>query len=325
MIKEGLSYLKYVMFAYLPYSISMSIMMALRAVGINKIQLGIGIISVLTNTTLNYLLIFGNFGFPQLGIAGAAIATAIARTLEAIIYIIILIRHKHYFKLDISGMIYLDKRMISSMIKKAIPLSMNEILFSTAMSIIFVAYSKCDESLIPSISVVDTVKQIMFIVFGGLSTAISILIGNRLGANLIEEAKENAYKLIGFGMMVAFATGTIFIFLSPLIASLYNVEEEIKDMIIKLIIIKSCVIPAYVYNISIFFIIRAGGDTFTTMLVDSVSMWAGSVLISTILSIFFDLPLIILYIVVEFCDVIKMGLCRYFFKKGNWARNLTDI
>lgn len=322
-IKEGLSYLKYVMFAYLPYSISMSIMMALRAVGINKIQLGIGIISVLTNTTLNYLLIFGNFGFPQLGIAGAAIATAIARTLEAIIYIIILIRHKHYFKLDISGMIYLDKRMISSMIKKAIPLSMNEILFSTAMSIIFVAYSKCDESLIPSISVVDTVMQIAFIIFSGLSSAVSIMIGNKLGANHIDEAKDNSLKLVVFGVAVGICISCIVIFAAPYVAKYYNVEDFVKEAIIILLRIKACLLPVYVYNVCVFFVLRAGGEAFSTLILDSGFLWCANVLAAVIMSSFFSIPLVLMYGIVECLDVFKLILATYFYRKGKWLKNIT--
>ena len=101
-----------------------------RQVGINKIQLYIGILTVSINTTLNYLLIFGHFGFPQLGVQGAAIATTIARFIEMCIYISLLIRQKHYFSLCIKDLLHLDLPLIQSMIKKAIPLTMNEIFFS---------------------------------------------------------------------------------------------------------------------------------------------------------------------------------------------------
>lgn len=322
-IKEGLSYLKYALYAYLPYSISMSIMMALRAIGINKIQLGVGIISVITNTTLNYLLIFGHFGFPALGIAGAAIATSIARTIEAIIYIIILMKHKHYFRLDLDGMLHLDRRMISSMIRKAIPLSMNEILFSTAMSIIFIAYSKCDESLIPAISVVDTVMQIAFIIFSGLSSAVSIMIGNKLGANRIEEAKDNSLKLIAFGILVGICISGIVFMVAPFVAKYYNVESFVKEAIVILLRIKACLLPAYVYNVCVFFVLRAGGEAFSTLILDSGFLWLANVLIAVLLSSYFEISLILLYGIVECLDVFKLILASYFYKKGKWLKNIT--
>lgn len=322
-IKESLRYIQYAVFTYIPFSISFSIMMALRAVGINKIQLYIGILTVTINTSLNYLLIFGHFGLPQLGVQGAAIATAIARFIEMCIYISLLIRQRHYFSLCIRDLFHLDLPLIQSMIKKAIPLTMNEIFFSLGLSMIFLSYMRCDESLIAAISVVDTIMQIAYIIFSGLSSAVSILIGNRLGANEIEEAKDNAYKLLAFGVVVGMIIGCIFIALAPFIANFYNVENMIKNTIVTLLTIKCILLPIYVYNVCIFFTLRAGGDTFSTMIMDSGFLWCVGVFVSTVLSIFYSIPLIALFTIVEACDVLKLFVATYFFKKGRWAKNIT--
>lgn len=322
-IEESLRYIQFAVLTYIPYALSFSIMMALRAVGINKIQLGVGLLTVATNTTLNYILIFGNFGFPALGVQGAAIATAIARFLEMFIYLIILLRKKHFFVFSLRELYHLDLSLIRSMVRKAVPLTVNEIFFSLGLAMIFLSYMRCDESLISAISVVDTVMQIAYIVFGGLSSAISILIGNRLGANQIAEAKSNAYKLLAFGVMIGLTISVIFISIAPLIASFYNVENVIKETIVILLRIKSILLPIYVYNVCIFFTLRAGGDTFSTMLMDSGFLWCAGVLLSTILSVFTDLPLVGLFAIVESCDLIKLFVATYFFKKGRWAKNMT--
>jgi putative MATE family efflux protein len=322
-IEESLRYIQFAVLTYIPFAMSFSIMMAMRAVGINKIQLIVGLITVVTNTSLNYLLIFGNFGFPTLGVQGAAIATAIARFLELGIYLIILKRHKHFFTFSLRNLFHLDTSLIRSMIRKAIPLTANEILFSLGLAMIFLSYMRCDESLISAISVVDTVMQIAYIVFGGLSSAISILIGNRLGANQIEEAKANAYKLLAFGVMIGLTISIIFIGVAPLIASFYNVEDMIKETIVMLLRIKSLLLPIYVYNVCVFFTLRAGGDTFSTMLMDSGFLWCAGVLLSTVLSIFTNLSLVQLFAIVEACDLLKLFVATYFFKKGRWAKNMT--
>ena len=184
-------------------------MMALRAVGINKIQLKVGIVAVITNTALNYCLIFGNFGFFKMGIQGAAIATIIARLVEMAIYLIILYRNKHFFSFDLKGIIRINVNLLTSIVRKAIPLTINEILFSLGQALIFMSYMRCDEYLVASISVVDTVANIMFIVFGGLSSAVSIMIGNKLGANKLDEARDNARKLLCFALMVSLMIGMI--------------------------------------------------------------------------------------------------------------------
>ena len=322
-IEESLKYVQFALLTYIPYAFSFSVMMALRAVGINKIQLIVGSLTVAINTSLNYLLIFGHFGFPQLGVQGAAIATTIARLIEMLIYLFILLRQKHYFHFALYELFHLDHGLIRSMVRKAIPLTANEIFFSLGLAMIFLSYMRCDESLIAAISVVDTVMQIAYIIFGGLSSAVSILIGNRLGANQIKEAKENAYKLLAFGVMIGIGIGVIFISIAPVIASFYNVEEIIKETIVSLLSIKSTLLPIYVYNVCIFFTLRAGGDTFSTMLMDSGFLWCAGVLISTVLSVFFEIPLVLLFTIVEACDILKLFVATYFFKKGRWAKNMT--
>lgn len=321
-IQESLRYIRFAILTYIPYAISYSTMMALRAININRIQLRIGIITVLTNTVLNYILIFGHFGLPALGIQGAAIATAIARSLEMIIYLVLLVKHQYLLTISFS-IFHLDLSLIQSMIKKAIPLTMNEILFSLGLTMIFLSYMRCDESLIAAISVEDTVMQIAYIIFGGLSSAISILIGNRLGANQIQEAKDNAYRLIAFGVCVGVGISCILAFVAPMIASFYNVSDLIKETIISLLRIKALILPVYVYNISIFFILRAGGDTLSTMLMDSVFLWCFGVLLSTVLSVFFQFDLLILFMIVESCDLMKIFVATYFFRKEKWAKNIT--
>jgi len=322
-ILESLRYIRFALLTYIPYAFSFSVMMALRAVGINKIQLAIGILTVAMNTSLNYLLIFGNFGFPQLGVQGAAIATAIARWMECFIYMMILLKKKHFFTFSLSGLCHLDIRLMKLLTRKAIPLTANEIFFSLGLAMIFLSYIRCDESLIAAISVVDTVMQIAYIIFSGLSSAVAILIGNRLGANQIEEAKANAYKLITFGIIIAIGISSILMVVAPYIALFYNVEPIIKETIVTLLRIKGTLLPIYVYNVCIFFTLRAGGDTFSTLLMDSGFLWCGGVLLSTVLSIFVDIPLVLLYLIVESCDLLKLFVATYFFKKGRWAKNLA--
>ena len=322
-IQEALQYVKYALWTYLPFAISFSIMMSLRAVGINKIQLLIGVLTVAINTTLNYILIFGHFGFPSLGIKGAAIATAIARIIEMCIYLGVLISKKYYFIFEFKGIFHLDFTFIASMVRKAIPLTINEVMYSIGLSLVFISYMRVDDYLIAAISVVDTVVQIALIIFSGLSSAIAILIGNRLGANQIDEAKANARKLITFGVMCAIVNSSILACFAPFIASCYNMDDIILNTIVTLLRIKACVLPFYVYNISIFYVLRAGGDALSTMLMDSGFLWVCNVFISTVISLTLDIPLVTLYIIIESIDLVKIFVSTYFLRKEKWARNMT--
>ena len=324
-VAEAIKYLHLAKYTYIPFAVSFTCMMALRAVGINKIQLKVGIVAVITNTALNYCLIFGNFGFFKMGIQGAAIATIIARLVEMAIYLIILYRNKHFFSFDLKGIIRINVNLLTSIVRKAIPLTINEILFSLGQALIFMSYMRCDEYLVASISVVDTVANIMFIVFGGLSSAVSIMIGNKLGANKLDEARDNARKLLCFALMVSLMIGMICFLLAPLIPNLYNVDIPFKEAIVRLVRIKSIMINIYAFNVCIFFILRAGGDVVSTMIMDSGFLWAAGVLVSTLLSSFTTISLISLYIVVESLDLIKLIIATYFFKKERWVKNIAVV
>lgn len=319
----GLDYIVFAKYTYIPYGISFTCMMAMRAIGLNKIQLKVGIIAVLTNTILNYILIYGKLGSPAMGVKGAALATMIARLLEMAIYLALLIRQRHFYKLDLKGLIFLDWSLMKSMLAKAVPLTVNELFFSIGTSLVFKSYMRADELLVAAISVVDTVMNLAFIVFGGLSSAVAIFIGGKLGAGKLEEAKSDAKKIIVFGVMVSAVLGAILFCVAPYIHNLYSLSDEAIRALEILIRIKSCLMPIYVVNVCTFYVLRSGGDTFSTMLVDSGFLWIGPVAVSTLLSIFTSIEVVPLYVTVELLDLVKMFIAFWFLKRGRWVRNLA--
>ena len=319
----GLDYIVFAKYTYIPYGISFTCMMAMRAIGLNKIQLKVGIIAVLTNTILNYILIYGKLGSPAMGVKGAALATMIARLLEMAIYLALLIRQRHFYKLDLKGLIFLDWSLMKSMLAKAVPLTVNELFFSIGTSLVFKSYMRADELLVAAISVVDTVMNLAFIVFGGLSSAVAIFIGGKLGAGKLEEAKSDAKKIIVFGVMVSAVLGAVLFCVAPYIHNLYSLSDEAIRALEILIRIKSCLMPIYVVNVCTFYVLRSGGDTFSTMLVDSGFLWIGPVTVSTLLSIFTSIEVVPLYVTVELLDLVKMFIAFWFLKRGRWVRNLA--
>ncbi|MFI3324640.1 MAG: MATE family efflux transporter [Clostridia bacterium] len=323
-MESSLLYIKYIAFSYVPYAISMAIIAALRAVGINKIQLKIGIITVFTNTILNFILIYGHFGLPALGVEGAAIATLTARLLECVIYLTIIIKKYSLFKLDIKGLFAYDFDLFKKLMTKTIPLTINEIMFGVGQATVFTAYMSVNEYLVSAISVVDTVVNIAFIIFAGLSSAIAILIGKTLGAGKIEEAKSNAVKLIVFGVIVGIVISSILAICAVFVPNLYDFDAEINQTIIRLLRIKAILLPIYVVNVCCFFTLRAGGETLNTMIMDSGCLWGFTVLTAILLSNFTTLPLITVYACVEAMEILRMLVALYFFKKGKWANNLTE-
>jgi len=323
LVELGTEYVKWIRLTYIPFAISFSCMLSLRAIGMNRLSLTIGIMAVFVNVIFNYLLIFGKCGFPQLGVRGAAIATVIARVVEMLAYIFVMLRGSCYFNFDIKGLFKPDREVSRALITKALPLTANELLYSLGMSMVFKSYMRTDEMLVAAVSVVDTVINILFIIFSGLSSAVAIFIGGKLGSGDLEGARAESRKILVFGIILAIAFGGICFLVAPIIPGFYKLDDVVNEALVTLIRTKSILLPAYVVNGCTFFILRAGGDTTSTFIMDSVFLWAANVFISTMLSVFTNIGLVPLYILIECLDIPKMGLALWAFKRERWVRNLA--
>ncbi len=322
-IELGIIYSKYAILAFIPFAMSTAMTSSLRAIGQNKAPMYIGILAVITNTFFNYIFIYGKLGLPAMGVAGAGIGTLIARLVELSILLYLMRSNRFIYRLKLKYLTKFDMTLFKSIVKKAIPMIANETLWAIGITIIFTAYTRTDERIIPALSAIDVVSNFVFIIFAALSSSTSILIGKRLGANQIDDAKENAVKLIAFATMIAVSLAGLIFALAPLVPNMYSYSDFTNESIVTLLRLKCFFYPTYAITGSIFFIIRAGGDTTSTFIMDAVFTWIGPVLFSTVISLNGWLTIIPLFIVIESFDVVKIGISYYFFKKERWATNLT--
>jgi putative MATE family efflux protein len=323
-ISGGMSYLKIVRFSMIPWAFSVSISFTFREIGITKPLLRVSLITILTNTILNYLLIFGSFGFPELGIEGAAIATVISRALEATLFIILAIKRGKVFNSNIKDMLKINPVVLKAIIMMAIPLMLNEILWSTGQTVFIEAYSTRGDNAYAAANITQAVSQLVFVIFGGISTAIAVMVGNTLGENKLEQARENSKKLIFASVVTAFCMGIILFILSYFIIDIYNVMDETKQFAAFNIRINAITIPIVAFNISMYFTLRAGGDTKSTFIMDSGYMWLIQVPTIFLLSRLTDLPITMLFLIVQLLEIPKMGFAYARYRKGNWIRNLAN-
>lgn len=322
-IEAGSAYLKVAALSYLPSVISLCIASALRALGDTKKPLVISIVSVLTNAIFNYCLIFGVFGFPQLGVVGAAFATLIARIVEAIIYLVALKRSDMPFKTKIHNLFKFEWELAKRITVRAFPLCVNEILWSFGMSTLVRSYSHRGLVVNTAYSMSATISDLFFVLFGGMATASTVLIGTPLGANKLEEAKENGYKLLGFSLILA-AVIVVLMFSTSFIAPyFYNVSMEAKHLSANFLRIMAMFFMLYMFNTSIYFVLRAGGDTKSTLFMDSGFMWTLNIPIVMFLSYCTSLPVLVVYAIGQSTDLLKAVVSYYLLRKEKWVRNLT--
>ncbi|MDD3068031.1 MAG: MATE family efflux transporter [Acholeplasmataceae bacterium] len=322
-IKQGLAYLKIARWSAFPWVISVAISNTFREMSITKPLLYISIVAIITNTLLNFLLIFGLLGFPALGVTGAAIATFISRFVELGLMIVLLIKKGSIFNTKMTQMLHIQPKLLRSMIIMSIPLTLNELLWSTGQTAFLHAYSTRGDSALAALNISGAISQLVFVTFGGIATAVAVLVGNTLGKNALDEAKDNARKLIAFSVFFAAIAGLILFILSFFILNIYDVAETTKDIARFNIRINALFIPVYSFNVALFFTLRSGGDTKSTFMIDSGYMWVVAVPIAMVLAYLTDLKVTMMFLLIQSLDLPKMffGLSR--FRKEHWVKNLA--
>ena len=322
-LSGGMDYLNIVKWSMLPWAFSIAISTTFREIGVTKVLLYITIAAILTNTGLNYLLIFGKFGFPELGIEGAAYGTLASRFVEFGLMMILLVKKGKIFNTRVKDIFKIEKVVLKGIIIMAIPLLLNEFFWSMGQTMFMQSYSTRGDISLAAMTITGAISQLVFVTFGGIGTGIAVLVGNTLGKNRLEEAKDNAKKVIAFAVVFAFFTGLILFGLSFFIVDLYDVSEATKILAGKNIRINSIFIPVFSFNVSMYFTLRSGGDTRSTMLMDSGYMWVVQVPLIFILARVTNLNVVMLFLIVQGLELPKsiFALSRY--RKENWVRNLA--
>jgi putative MATE family efflux protein len=323
-VQQGALYLRMATLSYIPFAFSMVVSNAMRSLGETKLPLYISIVSVLSNAFLNYGLILGNFGFPALGVLGAAIATILSRTIEFIAYVIILKRRSFYFETRLVDIFKIPPKLLRVLIKKSIPLTLNEVLWSSGMAMLFAFYSTRGKEVMAGMSISGSVADLFFTLFGGMAVATTVIISQNLGANKLDEARDDAYRMIGFSMMLAALMGMTMFVSSFFVPNWYNVSAYSKEVATTLLRIMSLMFWIYMHNGQSFFILRAGGDIKSTMLMDSIFMWAVNLPVVAAFAYFSPYNVYVLYMAGQATDLIKLVLARSLIKREGWLQNLTE-
>lgn len=321
-IHDGLAYLNIIRWSTFPWAISVAISFTFRETGITKPLLRISIVAILTNTFLNYLLIFGSLGFPQLGVEGAAIATLISRFIEFGLLIYLLYKRGECFRTSLKDLFKIDHFVLKAIIVMAIPLMLNEVLWSTGQTVFFEAYSTRGDASLSAVSATSAISQLVFVIFGGISTGIAVMVGNTLGENKLKLAHDNSKKLIFASIVFSAFMGIVLFGMSFFILGIYDISDEAIQIAKFNIRINALIIPVVAFNVSMYFTLRAGGDTKSTFLMDSGYMWIVQVPTVFLLSRLTNLPTIMLFLIVQLLEIPKMGFAFSRYRKGHWIRNL---
>lgn len=318
-------YLQIMLLGIVPFALSNAYSSSLRETSDRIIPMIATISAVFTNFILNYCLIFGNFGFPRLGIKGAAIATVISRFVE--LFILMLWSHTHTKKYPFIKKLYLKTTMTREEIRKitliTLPLIINETLWAGGMAFLNQCYSIRGLDVVAAINIVSTLSNVFNVVFISSGSAIGIIMSQLLGAKKVKEAKENSMRLIWFSVLLALIIGIIMALFSPFFPKIYNTTDSVRTLATELLFILSIFMMVHAFTNGSYFTLRSGGKTVMTFIFDSGFVWLCSVPVAFILSRFTGVSIIYLYITIQALDLLKCVLGYIFVKKGVWLNTVV--
>lgn len=325
-LNYALSYLLIMIIGFFPYGLSQSIASTIQETGETRIPMLASVSAVVTNFIGNSLLIFGLFFFPKLGVVGAAIATVISRFVELSILIIYAFSHKNKFLFF--QKIFIDFRIPISLIKditiKGIPLIVNEILWSMGLAALMQCYSVRGIEALAAYNIANTIENLFFGFNYAMGNCVSIMVGQKLGANKIEEAIDTDHKLLFFAFSGSVFLGVMLFLTSGIFPNFYDVDQSIQSLATNLLRICALCMPiAAMYN-ACYFTIRCGGKTIITFLFDSAGTVCISFPIAYCLAHFTNLPMISMFLILHLVDTYKAILGIILVNKKIWVNNLVD-
>ena len=325
-LEEGIKYLHVMVWGFLPFALTNTYASTLKEAGNTFVPMVGGIAAVLVNLCLNYVLIFGHFGAPAMGVEGAALATVISRYAELIIVAgwTHLNKEKNPYIVGAYRSLYIPGKLLKSIVIKGMPLLVNEALWSSGMAIMNQCYSTCGLDVVPAMNISSTIFNLASVAFLSLGNAVGIIMGQMLGAgNTESEVRDANRKLIAVSVTAGIVFGSLMASVSGLFPRIYNTTDEVRQLATWLICINACIMPFNSYTNATYFTLRSGGQTLVTFLFDSCFVWAVCVPLAYCLSRFTDLSIVPLFAICLSTDLLKCAVGAFMIRQGKWIQNLT--
>lgn len=318
-------YLAVMLVGMIPFVICQCFTSTLRETGETVLPMKAGIIAVFVNLGLNYVLIFGKFGAPELGVVGAAIATNISRVVECLIVVVWSVRNKERFPFmfGILKNFNIDGRIARNVIVKGLPLLVNEFLWSSSVTMLAHCYSTRGLAAVAGINICNTLNGVFNIVMIAFGDAIAIVVGQQLGAGEFETAKTTSRRMRVFSFFVCMCVGLIMLCFAPFFPQMYKTTAEVKHLATQFIAIMAVMMPFCAYANASYFTMRSGGKTLVTFLFDSVYAWVFCVPLGLILAYKTAIPVVFLYMICQGAEIIKCIIAFILVRKDIWIQNLT--
>ena len=321
LIVLGSEYLRVIGISYVFSGIAQTFLAVMKNCGAVNMSTLINGVMVILNIALNAVFIFGLSGFPKMGIKGAALATVLATVVQflwSVGYVLCRIRAVKF------SLRSCEKRLFGRFWQKAVPLLINNLAWGIGFSMYSVIMGHLGTDAVAANGIANISKNLVVCFCLGLGNAGSIIVGNRLGADRLQEAKEAGGTLTRTAIIAGIISGLVLIILSPFITKMVDLTLTARGYLQKMLLISSYYIAGKSVNcMTIGGIFAAGGDSKFGMLCDSITLWCITVPLGCICAFILKLPVMFVYFVLNLDEIIKLPVVYKHYKKYKWIKNLT--
>jgi len=322
-ITLGIEYLRYSVISYFFLGLSLTSTIVLRNVGLVKIPLYTSIGAFFVNVGANYIFIFGKFGAPKMGVAGAALGTLIARIFEFIIICGYLFFKDKEIVFRIKDLFMKVGALWKEYIRISIPVLISDGILALGNNSVAMVIGRLGESFVAANAVTAVTQQLSSVMIQGFSQAGSIVTGHTLGQGDREKALRQGYAFLGIGIIFGFvAAGIITLINAPIIAA-YNLSPQTKSIAEQLMLSISIIIVFQATNsIMTKGVLRGGGDTKVLMAADNIFLWIASIPLGILAGLVLHLPAFWIYFALKIDQVLKAFWCVIRLRSGKWIKKV---
>lgn len=322
----GAQYLRIVGFVYLMDGVLLVEEAVLKSTEQVMLPTIAGICAILCNTLLNYLLIFGRFGFPRMEVRGGAIATMISIALQLSILLVVSYRRRYANAVHPRELIKrLPKDLIKRYYKTVTPVMLNETLWGSGQVMFSVVFGMMGTGAVAAISIFTNVEQLASITLRGMCSACSVLVGKAIGAKCELEAQLIGNRMIAMGTLMGVLVGVLVTLFAGDIVLLFNVSEATRQSARRVIEFYGMFVWMSAANcMTIVGTLRSGGDVVFSGIVDVVFLWFVSVPLSFVCALLLGWPVQYVYLVTRIEELLKLSIGFWRLRSGKWIRNLVQ-
>jgi putative MATE family efflux protein len=299
--------------------------LTLRAVEKVRLAFVVAIIALFLSGILNYLFIFGAGPIPAMGVVGAARATLISRIVQVIILVTVSYVKKYVPAGSLKEIFGFNRYYLRQFLPITMPVIINEILWSLGITLQHVIFARTSTDAVAAVNITNTVSMLTWVLFIGLGSSVSVLIGKKIGERNEQTARDYASKIVRFVPLLAVCAAMVLFPVSLLLPFVFNVNPETLALAFTMFIILCCSYPFRAFNMCMVIgICRAGGDTVFCAVYDIVLMWLVTLPLMFIGGFVLHAPVWVLYLFIGIEAPLKASLGFWRFRSGKWLRNVTD-